>query len=223
MRVRFMGHAFFILEGSKTIYIDPFMKGNPKLPDIPVPKPDIIMVTHGHGDHLGDTLELARNKPEVLVITNFEIHNWLRARGVNALGAYIGSKIKFDWGWVKLVPAWHGSSLPDGSYGGVALGFIINLDRKTIYHAGDTGLFYDMKLIGEHGIDLALLPIGGMYTMDIEDAVKAVELIKPAIVVPMHYNTFDRIKANPEEFKREASKVEGVRVTVLEPGESLEL
>ncbi len=222
MRLWFLGHAFWVIEGSKNIYIDPFVTGNSAFPGSFPVKPDLIIVTHGHGDHVGDSLDLSKryNAP---ILTNFEIHNWLRKRGANAIGAYIGGKLKFDFGWVKFFPAAHGSSLPDGSYGGVALSVALEVDGKRIYHAGDTGLIKEMEFLRDLSIDVALLPIGGWFTMDIDDAVIATKMIEPKIVIPMHYNTFDRIAADPQEFKEKVESQTNSKCIILKPGEHYEL
>ena len=222
VKLWFMGHAFWIIEGTKNIYIDPFIRGNSAFPGKLPLKPDLIVVTHGHGDHLGDSLQLSKEHGAP-VITNFELSNWLRARGAEAIGAYIGGKIKFDFGWLKFVPAVHGSSLPDGSYGGLAMGVLLEVDGKRIYHAGDTGLLKDMELLQAYNVHVALLPIGGWFTMDIDDAVIATKMIKPEIVIPMHYNTFDKIAADPNEFKEKVEKETGAKCLILKPGEVYQL
>jgi L-ascorbate metabolism protein UlaG (beta-lactamase superfamily) len=204
-----------------TILIDPFLEGNPvakhKAGDM---KADFIFLTHAHGDHLGDAIPIAKRNGAVIV-SNFEISQYCEKNGAKVHAMHIGGSHTFDFGKVKLTPAWHGSSFPDGTYGGTPAGLLFNIDGKTIYHAGDTGLFGDMKLIGEIApIDLALLPIGDNFTMGIDDAAKAVSLLKPKIAVPMHYNTFDVIKADPEEFikKIQALGFQGQR---LQPAQDI--
>jgi len=224
MKLTYLGHSAFILESNnfKGI-IDPFISGNPQT-NIKVD--DIkglthIFVSHGHSDHMGDTEELARRN-DVLIISNAEISNYLTRKGLKTHGMHIGGKHTFDFGTVKLTPALHGSAIQtdEGTVdGGNPCGFLIEIDDKKIYHAGDTGLTMDMKLLEMDDIDVALLPIGGNYTMDLNDALRAVEFIKPKISIPMHYNTFPLIKANPEEFKKKNKESNTV---VLSIGETYE-
>jgi len=158
------------------------------------------------------------------VISNYEIHNWLLGQGVkNVHPLHIGGGVNHPWGRVKLTIAHHGSGLPDGSYGGNPCGFLLYLQGKKIYHACDTGLFYDMKLIGEEGIDLAILPIGDNFTMGPEDALRALKLIQPKKAVPIHYNTFDVIKQDPALWASSVEKETGIKVSVLKPGQSIEV
>lgn len=224
MKLTYLGHSAFVVEeeGFKAI-IDPYITGNSlsniKLEDIR----DLthIFVSHGHGDHLGDTLELAKSN-DALVIANAEISNYLSGMGLNTHSMHIGGRYKFDFGVVKLTPALHGSGIPteDGMlYGGNPCGFVIEVNNKKIYHAGDTGLTMDMKLLEAENIDVALLPIGGNFTMDIDDAVIATEFIKPKLVIPMHYDTFPLIKADPNDFKTQ-NKYSDTKI--LEIGESYE-
>jgi len=159
-----------------------------------------------------------------MVISNFEIQNWIAAQGVdNVHPQHIGGGFDYPWGRVKLTIAQHGSALPDGSYGGNPCGFLFYIDGKKIYHACDTGLFYDMKLIGEEGIDLAILPIGDNFTMGPDDALRAVKLIEPEQVVPIHYDTFEVIKQDPQAWALRVEKETATKVTVMKPGDSLEL
>lgn len=223
LNLTFLGHSCFLLDDSKhKVIIDPFISGNPlakvSVDDV---KADFILLTHGHGDHLGDALELARSN-EAMVISNYEIATYFANKGIErTAGLHIGGGAKFPFGSLKLTIAHHGSTLgPDMAYGGNPVGFIVRMDGKTIYHAGDTGLFMDMKLIGElDSIDAALLPIGGYFTMDINDAAKAVEFLKPKIVIPMHYDTFDPIKTDPNKFAARV-KEHGAECVILQPGHS---
>ena len=227
MKLTFWGHAAFLLEdGNHKIVIDPFLTGNP----LAKVKPEevecnYVIVTHGHGDHLGDTIAIAK-KNDAVVIANFEVATYCGNQGCKAHPMHIGGAHEFPFGQVKLTIAHHGSGLTVGDqiiYLGSPAGVLITVDGKTIYHAGDTGLFYDMKLIGEmNKIDLALLPIGDNFTMGIDDAVKAVEFLQPELVVPMHYKTFDLIDVDPKEFANKVEKL-GKAVKILEEGESLEL
>lgn len=226
MRVSFHGHSFVKIEGAgKTIVIDPFITGN-DLTDVGVNevKPDVIIVTHGHGDHLGDTVELAK-KHNSLVISNFELATYLSWQGLKTHGMSIGGAFEFDFGKVKLTPAFHGTGLVTENqeiiYLGMPAGVLITIEDKTIYHAGDTALFSDMKLIGErHPIDLAFLPIGDNFTMGPEDAAYAAKLLSAKQVVPVHYNTFPPIKQNPHKF---VDMLDAGVGKVLEPGEAIEL
>lgn len=226
MLVKFLGHsAVYFESGDVKALIDPFLNGNPQASAKPEDFNDIthIFVTHGHGDHLGDTVEIAKRN-NATVISNFEIVNYLAEKGVNGHPMHIGGRTTFPFGIVKMTPALHGSSISteEGvTDGGNPCGFVIEIDDKKIYHAGDTGLTMDMKLLEDEKIDLAILPIGGNFTMDIHDAAKAVNFIKPAKVLPIHYNTFEIIEASPEKFVDSIREVsEGV---ILKPGEEIKL
>lgn len=226
-KATFLGHSCFLLEdGKNTLIIDPFLTGNDKA----ARKADeircnYVLITHGHSDHVGDALSIAkRNK--ATIISNYEVATYCGAQGAEAHPMHIGGSHAFPFGRVKLTIAHHGSGLQtdDGTmlYMGNPAGLLIQLSGKWIYHAGDTGLFYDMKLIGDSTpIDLALLPIGDNFTMGIDDAVKAAEYLHPKLVVPMHYGTFDVIDVDPNEFTRKA-KDKGLRAQLLPIGESLE-
>ncbi|AEH24208.1 metal-dependent hydrolase [Pyrococcus yayanosii CH1] len=223
VKVKFLGHAAFYIEGSKKILIDPFLSGNP----VAAAKPeeleaDLILVTHAHGDHVGDAAEIAR-RTGAKIVAMYDIANYLveNNKGITTVGMNYGPT-EIDGVKIVQVPAWHSSS--DGKYSiGNACGYIIELDGVKIYHAGDTFVFKDMELFAElYGpIDLALLPIGGHFTMGVEEAAKAVELLKPKKVIPMHYNTWPPISADPEEFKRLVG--DKAEVIILKPGEMIEL
>lgn len=190
-----LGHSTFqIKTGGKSVLIDPFLSDNPAATvSADNIEADVIIVSHGHSDHIGDTIAIAK-RTGALVISNFEIVQWLQKQGVeNAHPMHIGGSHKFDFATVKLTIAHHGSSLPDGSNGGNPTGIILKTDTGNIYFAGDTGLFYDMKLIGEEDIALAILPIGDNFTMGPEDSIKAIKLLQPTTVVPMHYDTWPMI------------------------------
>src|SRR3954451_2019775 len=194
--VRWLGHASVYIESSGfKILIDPFLTGNPTaaISADKVPA-DFILVSHGHGDHVGDTIAIAQ-RTGATVIANYEIAEWFGKQGLNKVhDQQHGGGFKHPFGYVKLTLAFHGSMLPDGSNGGNPCGFLIYTnDGKKIYDAADTGLFGDMRLIGEEGIDLALLPIGDNYTMGPDDAVRAVKLLAPRKVVPIHYDTWPLI------------------------------
>jgi L-ascorbate metabolism protein UlaG (beta-lactamase superfamily) len=224
-KVTWLSHAVVQIEtDGTTLLVDPFFTGNPAAPVGPdAVSPDVILVSHGHGDHVGDTVEIAK-RTGALVISNFEISGWLEKQGLeNLRPMHIGGGADLPWGRVKLTNALHGSQLPDGSYGGNPCGFIFTLEGKKIYHACDTGLFYDMKLIGEEGIDLAILPIGDNFTMGPDDALRAVKLLEPKQVVPIHYDTFDLIAQDAGAWRTRVEAETGAKVTVLEAGQSLDL
>jgi len=225
VNVTWYSHACILIEADRAkLLIDPFLEGNPLAPvQADQVQADFILVSHGHGDHLGDTVRIAK-RTGATVISNFEIQNWLAKQGVEKTHPqHIGGGFDYPWGRVKLTIAHHGSALPDGSYGGNPCGFLLYIQGKKIYHACDTGLFYDMKLIGEEGIDLAILPIGDNFTMGPADGLRAVKLIEPRRVIPIHYNTFDVIKQDPASWKALVEKETSTRVNVLKPGERLEL
>lgn len=225
IKVTWYSHACFLIEtdGGKLL-IDPFITDNPLSPiNSDAVDADYILVSHGHGDHLGDTINIAE-RTGAMVISNFEIQNWLLGQGIeNVHPQHIGDEFDYPWGRVKLTHALHGSALPDGSYGDNPCGFLLYLQGKKLYHACDTGLFYDMKLIGEEGIDLAILPIGDNFTMGPEDALRAVKLIEPAHVIPIHYNTFDVIKQDPHAWANRVEEETSAKVTVMNPGDHLEI
>ena len=216
-------HACFLIQSSKAkLLIDPFITGNPLAPvKADQVSADYILVSHGHGDHVGDTVAIAQ-RTGATVVSNFEIQNWMVAQCVkNVHPQHIGGGFDYPWGRVKLTLALHGSALPDGSYGGNPCGFLLYLDGKKIYHACDTGLFGDMQLIGEEGIDLAILPIGDNFTMGPDDALRAVKLIRPKRVVPIHYNTFDVIRQDAGAWAARVEKETPAKVAVLKPGETI--
>ncbi len=222
MKLTYLGHSTVVVEeGPFKAIIDPFISGNPssklKLSDIK--NLTHIFITHGHGDHIGDSVELAKIN-DALVITNAEISDYLSDKGIKIHAMHIGGRFKFDFGTVKMTPALHGSGIKTEKgmlYGGNPGGFLIEVNNKKIYHAGDTGLTMDMKLLEPENIDVAMFPIGGNYTMDIDDAVIATEFVKPKIVIPIHFDTFPVIKADPNEFKEKNKESDTV---ILENGES---
>jgi len=226
--VQFLGHATFYVEGNGIkALIDPFLSGNPLASEnaekISELAPNYIFVTHAHQDHLGDTISIAKKTGATVVATN-ELAMYLQGKGLNVVGMHVGGRKQFDFGSVKLTAAFHGSSVSEEGAlvcSDTPCGFLIEVDGKKIYHAGDTGLTVEMTLLEEEKVDVALLPIGGHYTMDIRDAVRAVSFIKPKKAVPMHYNTFPPIKSDPSEFKNLAGGKSDV--VILNPGEKINL
>lgn len=220
MKVTFLGHACFLLDdGKEKVIIDPHLSGNP----LAAAKPDevevdYICVTHGHGDHIGDSVEIAKRTGATVVCPVDMIAPIFQPAGVKATGGNIGGTTPTTFGGVKLFQAIHGS----GIAGGLACGLIIEMGGKKIYHAGDTALMADMALLAEEGIDLALLPIGDYYTMGPKDALRAVKMIQPGLTIPMHYNTFPVIRQDADAFAASAEAA-GFAARVLKPGESTEI
>jgi L-ascorbate metabolism protein UlaG (beta-lactamase superfamily) len=230
-RVRFLGHSALLFESDRrNVLIDPFITGNPKsaIDAAEVPA-DLILISHGHGDHVGDSVAIAR-RTGATVASNYEIGEWLKqapqvlpadkVHGLQHGGAFVfDGAIK-----VKFTLAFHGSVLPDGTYGGNPCGFIVTFpDGLKIYDAADTALFGDMALIGEEGIDLAILPIGDYYTMGPDDAVRAVKLIKPKFVLPIHYNTFPPIAQDASSWASRVTSETDAQPIILEPGDWFEI
>lgn len=226
MQVKFLGHACVEVCGDKRIIVDPYLTGNPKAAAGPADiEADYILLTHGHGDHVGDTVEIA-NRCGAKVVCMVEVARWLEQQGVDAMGMNIGGSFDFGDGFkVKLVPAWHSSQMPDGSYGGTPVGFVFWLGGKCFYHAGDTGLFGDMRdVIALHGIDWAFLPIGDFYTMGPEDAVIAAKWLASRNYVPIHYDTFELLRQDGTAWaERVEAECPGAKAWPLAPGESLEI
>ncbi len=225
MKLKYFSHSAFQIttDDNKSILIDPFLDDNPTSPvKSDEVTADFIILTHAHGDHLGDTFKIAKKTSPLIIAVN-ELADYVASNGFKAHNMHIGGAHEFDFGRVKFTIAHHGSITPDGKYAGEPAGVLVTINGKTIYHAGDTGLFYDMKLIGEmNDIDYFLVPIGDNFTMGIEDAVKATEFVNPKTVIPMHYNTFSVINADPNEFKTKA-EAKGFNVKVMEYGEEIDL
>jgi L-ascorbate metabolism protein UlaG (beta-lactamase superfamily) len=226
VKVTWFGHAAFGLEVDEhKILIDPFLTDNPTATvTAENVEADFILISHGHGDHIGDTVAIAK-RSGALVISNFEIANWLTQQGVeNVHPQHIGGGFTYPFGYLKLTIAHHGSGLPDGSYGGNPAGLLLTTpDGKKLYFACDTGLFYGMKLIGEEGIDLAVLPIGDNFTMGPDDALRAVKLIEPKVVIPVHYDTWELIAQDPKEWAKRVEAETNTTCVVISPGKSYEL
>ena len=224
MKIRFLGHSAFELASDETrVLIDPYLTDNPKAAATAEEmEPTHILLTHGHPDHFGDTVAIAkRTGAKVVAIT--EIAYELTAAGVqNVIGPNIGGTVALDGGWVRLVPAWHTSTTPGGTVNTPA-GIVVNLGGSTIYHLGDTALFSDLALVSERDhIDVALVCMGGFYTMDPIDAVSAVALIKPDVVIPCHYGTRPVLVQDAAPFKAEVEGRTDARVVVLDPGATYE-
>ncbi|MCX6055270.1 MAG: metal-dependent hydrolase [Chloroflexi bacterium] len=224
-KITWYGHATLgIQTGKYFLLVDPFFSGNPQASatagDL---NPDYILVTHGHADHIGDTVSIAR-RSGALVICNAEIASWLTHQGVKTHAQHLGGGHNHPFGYLKMTFALHGSGLPDGSNGGNPGGFLLTtLGGQKIYVAGDTGLFGDMRLIGEEGLDLSILPIGDNFTMGPEDALRAVKLLTPKNVIPIHYNTFPIIKQDANLWAERVRTETKTLVTLLKPGDSLQL
>jgi L-ascorbate metabolism protein UlaG (beta-lactamase superfamily) len=223
MDIRFLGHACFELtDGDTRVLIDPFLTGNPKAAveagDV---DPTHIFLTHGHGDHLGDTVDIAK-RTGAQTVAIVELANELTESGIeNVSDPNMGGTVEYDGGvWVRLVPAWHTAVSPSGT-AHMPAGLVIGIGGKVVYHLGDTALFSDLALPGRRDdIDVALMCIGGHYTMDRHDAVRAAELVAAKRVIPCHYNTFPPIETDAEEFKREVESSSDAKVIILEPGDT---
>jgi L-ascorbate metabolism protein UlaG (beta-lactamase superfamily) len=224
LKLTYLSHSCVLLnDGTHTLIIDPFLSGNPNAPkrvsDI---RAEFVVLTHAHGDHLGDGLAIAKANRGTVIAVN-ELANYCASKGATAHNMHIGGAWNFPFGRLKFTIAHHGSGGPDGQYMGAPAGVLVTMGGKTVYHTGDTGLFLDMKLIGDRNvIDAMFLPIGDNFTMGIDDAVAAVEFAHPKLAIPIHYNTFGVIKADPQEFRRRVEAA-GHAARVMEFGETITL
>ncbi|MBE0583252.1 MAG: metal-dependent hydrolase [Desulfofustis sp.] len=225
MKLRYFSHSScqVTTAAGQILLIDPFLDDNPTSPVSSAEvSADFIVLTHAHGDHVGDAFKIAK-RCDPLFICVHELANYCIDKGFRAHNMHIGGAHQFAFGRLKFTIAHHGSMTPDNTYGGLAAGVLLTIDGKILYHTGDTGLFYDMKLIGEmNRIDYLLLPIGDNFTMGIDDAVKAVELINPQVAIPIHYNTFPVIATDPELFKQKVEEL-GKQARVMAYGEEIDL
>jgi L-ascorbate metabolism protein UlaG (beta-lactamase superfamily) len=223
--IRFLGHACFELtDGDTRVLMDPFLSGNPKAAAAPDElDPTHIFLTHGHPDHYGDIVDIAK-RTGAQVVTIAEIAGELGEAGLeNVSDPNLGGTVEFDDVWVRLVPAWHTSTTPNGT-ASVPAGMVVGLGGKVVYHLGDTALFSDLRLVGERDpVDVALMCIGGHYTMDRHDAVKAAELVGAATVIPCHYDTFPPVETDSQAFKADVESQTSSKVAILQPGESFSL
>jgi L-ascorbate metabolism protein UlaG (beta-lactamase superfamily) len=218
MQITWLGHSSVLLTGSKKILIDPFIEGG----SVAGTNPDLVAVTHGHSDHLGEAVALGKK-----TVANTEIARYLKTRGLATESMNLGGTMMVDGVSFTMTPALHSSTIEEagpGYSGGAAAGFVIGMDGMKVYHAGDTGLFSDMKLIGDlYHPDVALLPIGGRYTMGVAEAMMAANFVGAKTVIPIHYNTWEKINADPLALKKALERTTDIRVQVLRPGESLEI
>lgn len=224
LTLRYIGHSAFTLESEgRVVAIDPFISGNPaatiRVEDV---EPTTILVTHAHDDHVGDTVALA-DRTGAKVVAQVELAGFLAKKGCDVVTPNYGGTAQFDGGSVKLTPAWHTSAHSEGGPLGQPAGMIVRFAGRTLYFAGDTALFLDMQLIGEEGIDIAVLPIGDFFTMGPDDAVRAVKFVRPKVVVPCHYNTFPPIQQDVNQFKEKVESQTDTKCHVMNPGDGWEV
>lgn len=225
LKLTWCGHATWLVDTPQgRILLDPFFDENPsaiiKSTDVEC---DWILVSHGHFDHIADAAAIAK-RTGAKVIAVFEVAQWLAGQGVNqTIGMNTGGTYRAEFGSVKMVPAWHSSSLPDGQYAGCPAGFVLTIGNCKIYFACDTALFSDMRLIGDLGLDAAVLPIGDLFTMGVQDSVKAVEWLNPKWVLPTHYNTWPPIEQDAEKWAELVSKETDAKAFVPAVGETFQL
>lgn len=225
IKITWFGHAAIGLQtAGYQILVDPYFTGNPVASTTAnAIDADFILVSHGHGDHVGDTENIAR-RTGALIISVFEIANWFGDQGLKVHAQHLGGGYLHPFGYLKLTLALHGSVLPDGTYGGNPAGFLLTTGQgEKVYLAGDTGLFGDMWLIGEEGVDLAVLPIGDNFTMGPDDALRAVELLQPKHVIPIHYNTWDLIAQDAHAWSERVERETGAKAHPIDPGQSFTL
>ncbi len=224
MKTTYYGQSTIMIEtGGKKLLFDPFITPNPAAKDIDIHslKPDYILVSHGHGDHVADLVAIQKSSG-AKVICIAEIANWLGKQGIEAHGMNIGGGFNFEFGRVKMVNAVHSSTMPDGAAGGNPAGFVLYAGDKTIYYAGDTALTYDMKLLADENLDWAVLPIGDNYTMGVDDAIKSTDFFNCKNIIGVHYDTFPVIKIDKEEVVAKFIKA-GINIKLPAIGEEIEL
>jgi len=227
MRLTYFGHSAFLLEiAGQRLAFDPWLRANPHGPYDPAAVVcDYVLCTHAHDDHLGDALELSR-RHGATIVAPYELAEHLAALGAKTIDLMPGGGVDLPWGRIDMTPAIHSSSLEFGDGKtqsmGVASGYVVHADRRTLYHAGDTALFGDMRFIGRFGLDVALVPIGDFYTMGPRDAVEALNFLRPKLAVPMHYNSNARVRVDPQAFAAAAGQA-GHVVKVMAPRETVEL
>lgn len=226
LNIQFLGHSAFLLStATHKVLLDPFIEGNPKCPvtlsEALAWQPDAVLISHAHGDHWGNAPDFAR--AGVPIIGTAEIGYYCHKQGFeNAVPMNIGGTYRASWGSVTLTPAWHSSSFPDGTYGGMPTGLVIRMGGTTVYFAGDTSRFSDMQLIAEYDLDLAILPIGDHFTMNPQEAGKCLDLLRPRAALPMHYGTFPPLVGKPEDFAAECER-RGIQAYTPAPGETVTL